>query len=260
MVNFAINYSKEVKKLITDHQIQPDLIKCPDWVDLVSEAAAIHDTYIHFDIKLGSKKFQNLDWEEINRFLSLTHTQYINAHLSFPKTDHLPQYQYQIEKDLDLLCTKFGEDRVIIENPPLSRSKQPFQYIAAAPKIFSDLITKFNCGFLLDISHAQRTALILEMDYKEMFAAFPLHKLVEIHMTGLKEVDGEKMDHYEMNADAWEVFKSTLNALTTNKYPQPHIIAFEYGGFGPIFEYRSEIDNIRQQVPIFMEIIKEFYG
>lgn len=257
MTKFAVNYSPQTKILVQENRIKPDLLKLPDWPHLIKDAKPIQEIYIHFDISIGSKRFKEIDWNLVKEIKNQTNTKYINAHISFPKKDKLKKFTKRIYKHLEKMCTLFGSENIIVENPPLSLKRQPFQYISVAPDFTRLLLEQFGCGFVFDISHAVRSARIQHIDEKDLITAYPLEKTKEVHMTGLKWVEKEYMDHYEMQEKDWDIFKWVLDHFNQNAYPQPHIVAFEYSGFGPIFDFRSEIQYIENQVPQFMKIIQD---
>ncbi len=260
MTKFAVNFSEESKLLTRDKIIKPDLFKCPDWPELIQEALKINPVYVHFDIKLGSKRFSKINWGQVESLLDLTNTQYVNAHLSFPKTNDPELYKTTVNQQLEFICGQFGKEKVIIENAPFGNSKQPFQYPPSDPVFFHELINKHQCGFLLDISHAIRTANKLNFQPKKFIESYPLPFIKEIHMTGFKMIDGEKIDHYPMQDEDWQIFEWVLNLIKTNNNNPPEIIAFEYGGYGPLFNYRSDREMIQNQVPKFKKLIKEIYS
>ncbi len=257
MTKFAVNFSEELKQLTQAGLIKPDLFKCPDWLDLIHEGLKINPVYVHFDIKLGSNKFSKIDWDQVKALLVLTKTRYVNAHLSFPKTNNLELYKTTVNQHLEFLNQEFGCENVIIENAPFGNNKQPFQFLASDPEFFHELIKIHHCSFLLDISHAIRTANKLNLPPYEFIQSYPLSFIKEIHMTGFKMINGEKIDHYPMQDEDWQIFEWVLN-LIKNISP-PEIIAFEYGGYGPLFDYRSEREFLQNQVPKFIKIIQEIY-
>ena len=259
MIKFAVNFSEESKNLTRDKLINPDLLKCPDWPDLVIEALKINPVYVHFDIKLGSKKFSKVDWDQVKTLLTLTQTRYVNAHLSFPKTNDLGFYKDSVNQQLSFLIQEFGNENIIIENAPFGKNKQSYQYPASDPEFIGELIKAHQCGFLLDISHAIRTAIKLNFPPIGFIQSFPLSYIKEIHMTGFKTIDGEKMDHYPMQDEDWQIFIMILNIIKKRNNLPPEIIAFEYGGYGPLFDYRSEKESILSQVPKFKKIIQETF-
>jgi uncharacterized protein (UPF0276 family) len=259
MIKFAVNFSEESKCLTRDKLIKPDLLKCPDWPDLVDEALKINPVYVHFDIKLGSKKFSKVDWDQVKTLMGLTQTRYVNAHLAFPKTNDLGFYKNSVNQQLAFLIREFGNENIIIENAPFGINKQPYQFPASDPEFIDELIKSHHCGFLLDISHAIRTANKLNLPPIDFIQSYPLSFIKEIHITGFKTIDGEKMDHYPMQDEDWQMFERVINIIKKKNNLPPEIIAFEYGGYGPLFDYRSEREFILSQVPKFRKIIQETF-
>jgi hypothetical protein len=38
-------------------------------------------------------------------------------------------------------------------------------------------------------------------------------------------------------------------------WPAPSIVAFEYGGVGPVFEWRSDVDVLAEQLPRLRDVL-----
>jgi hypothetical protein len=92
---------------------------------MVAEAMNYHPVYVHFDLSVGLGKTSNIDWTEVEEFLTKTGTEMINVHVVAPETLN-PCDEGEIETLLDsivdevqIICKRFGEDRVIAENVPL---------------------------------------------------------------------------------------------------------------------------------------------
>ncbi len=68
-------------------------------------------------------------------------------------------------------------------------------------------------------------------------------------MTGLQWIDGELEDHLGIQQPDWEVLTGVLENIHTGCWGDPWMLAFEYGGVGDLFAWRSDPDVIARQVP-----------
>ncbi len=50
-------------------------------------------------------------------------------------------------------------------------------------------------------------------------------------------------------------FDRVLGHIHRGEWAEPWIVAFEYGGIGPIFEWRSEPTFIAEQIPRLRDIV-----
>jgi hypothetical protein len=102
---------------------------------------------------------------------------------------------------------------------------------------------------LLDLAHAAITALTLQTDPTAFFSEFPVRRLREIHITGLGMHESEIHDHMEMRDRDWCLFETAIQQIQNGQWRAPEIIAFEYGGSGAPFVWRSDPRVLLQQVP-----------
>ena len=113
---------------------------------------------------------------------------------------------------------------------------------------------------LLDLSHASITAQSLNTNPYTFISEFPVRRLKEIHITGLGIHDGELNDHLEMTDRDWQQFEWALGNIRMGEWHTPEIIAFEYGGTGAPFVWRSESRVLLEQVPRFNQLIHNGNG
>jgi uncharacterized protein len=256
IMQFALNYSPEAAALVRRGAIEFDLYKCPDWEDMVAEAQPQRPVYIHFPIVLATGK-PKLEFAHIERWLAKTETHYINCHLA-AKADIVPSDINQdgmVEmwaREIAPLVQHFGADRIIAENTPYDtymRQRNMLE-IGADPTAIRRLIEHVGCGFLLDISHAALTCESTEHDFDEYLEALPVHRLRELHITGIGiGQQGERTDHMPMTDDDWARTTWSFERIRTGDWAMPDIIACEYGGTGALFKWRSDINVIATDIP-----------
>jgi uncharacterized protein len=260
-MKLAVNYSPQAAELIKSGQIEFDLFKTPNWHDMVSDAHKFLPVYVHFDLRSGDGHLNTVDWPEIDDFLVKTGTQMINLHIvSTPDLD--PCNQSQVEKALDdivreveTVCKRYGSDRVITENIPLPLSGKKYLRPVALPTFFQRLVTETGCGMLLDLAHAGITAKTLQTEPIAFSSEFPVRRLREVHVTGLGLHEGEIHDHMELQDRDWSLFESAIDQIMMSRWREPEIIAFEYGGTGEPFSWRSDPRVLLEQVPRLNKLV-----
>jgi uncharacterized protein (UPF0276 family) len=254
-MELAVNFSPQAADLLRTGQIDFDLFKTPNWHDMVAEAMTYHPVYVHFDLSVGLGKTADANWDEVEEFLDKTGTEMVNVHVVSPETLNASN-EHDVQALLDsiidevrLVCRRFGEERVIAENTPLPVNGKPHLRPVAMPTFFQRLVSETGCGMLLDLAHASITAHTLKTDPLAFYSEFPVRRLREIHVTGLGMHEGEIHDHMEMRDRDWCYFESAIQEIRTGRWRTPEIIAFEYGGTGAPFVWRSETNVLLSQVP-----------
>lgn len=285
----AVNYSRPLADLVRAERVPLDLYKCPAWPDLVEEASAQRPVYIHFPLGIGhgidtafdSEQNTPIDWAaRIDPLLERTRTPLVNLHLAVSTQDvpaipldsldpaHADLIVGRAIRDVQAVAARFGADRVLVENDHDNGDRHP------RPVYLADTIRRVvcetGCGLLLDISHAVRAADRLDMDVREYISALPVESIREIHVTGVHRIDaawaerlrtagmnaakaerliGRLQDHLPMTETDWGLLDWVLGHVRRGEWGRPWVVAFEYGGVGPVWEALSDPDVLAQQVP-----------
>jgi uncharacterized protein (UPF0276 family) len=288
-MRFAINYSKQGAHLWQQGLIQVDCFKCPAWKNLIDELKGHYPLYVHFPLRVGkgigdainTETKDRPDWKLFEQIANQTQTPYINIHLAPIPQDHedIPVYEldssysehltrYMI-KDLKAVVQHLGAEKVIAENIYSAWGAHPIA--AVIPEVARDVIEDADCGLLLDISHARQAARELQMDPKDYIQKLPLHRLREIHITGIQVLDANwidklqnagisfnkyqkyynhPIDHLPMIEQDWIFFQWALNQIFEGQWHAPDVIAFEYGGIGKgFFQATTDAGVLVKQVP-----------
>ena len=269
-MKFAINYSEQAAALLAAGQIELDYFKCPDWPDLIARLAGHWPLAVHFNLKAGGGRMASSDWQQIEALLDRTGTPYVNLHLD-PLVDDFPGFsvdtpdaaqfdavEAQMLADLQVLVEHFGPQRVIAENVPYRGAQGRTLRPAVEPVVICRLLEETGCGLLLDISHARIAAHHLGLDEWEYMAQLPVHRLRELHFTGLHWREGRLQDHLETLPADWPVLdwvleRIRLGANGPGEWARPWMLAFEYGGLGEKFAWRSAPQVIVEQVPLLYQ-------
>lgn len=257
---FAINYSPEAASLVRENRILIDRFKCPDWPDMIAEAIQIRPVAVHFTLAAGRNRLPKADWKLVEHLLKMTSTPFVNLHLEphindFPGID--PENPEQDERvveqmlaEIHQVAQRFGPERVIVENVPYRGKGYKVLRPAVLPEVITQVLDATGCGLLLDIPHARIAAHHLGIDEREYISRMPLHRLRELHYTGLHNLDGYLQDHLEVLDTDWPILDWAIEQIRTFKWKPPWMLAFEYGGVGEKFAQRSESQVIATQVPL----------
>lgn len=268
-MKFALNYSPQALELLKEGRIDIDLIKCPDSQGLIEEAQRLKPVYVHFPLNAGTRGFLP-DWQRIEEVMETTGTRFINLHLEATHEDYpsIPitsqdrdDQSRMIEKmieDVQEVTSRFGAENVILENDPYhAEARASFRLLrpSAEPWVVSEVIRETGCGLLLDIDHARVSSHYMDIPLEDYIAQLPTDRLRELHMTGTRphEQEGWLESHHEMRHEDWPIFDWVLEQIQNGSWTSPHLFAFEYGGVGTKFDWRSDKATIAEQVPQFRE-------
>ena len=226
---------------------------------MIAEARQIRPVAVHFTLTAGRGKLRKTDWKLVEHFMKQTDTPYVNLHLEPHVNDFAgidpddpAQYNRVIEQmvaDIRLVAKRFGPERVIVENVPYRGRGYKVLRPAVLPEVFTQVLEATNCNLLLDISHARIAAHYLGIDERVYMSGLPVHRLCEMHFTGLHNLDGQLQDHLEILESDWPVLDWVLDKIRSGHWKKPWMMAFEYGGVGEKFDWRSDPQVIAEQVP-----------
>jgi len=261
-MKFAVNYSLPLVQLIKQNAIELDLIKCPDWEGMLEEAQPFGDITIHFDLAVGLGETFNVNFSRLKALKERTCTPHFNTHLNAPR-QFQPESHQNLKnivdlwrKEIELMANHLGADQIVLEHLPYNPSF-PHLVQAADPEIFSKVIYNTGCKLLLDLAHARITANTMAIDVRDYIEALPLERVAEIHITGVKLFSGELTDHFELGKEDWAVFDWALQQIKKGAWRTPEIIAFEYGGVGRPFAWRTDPAVLGTQVLQISKKIKD---
>ncbi len=259
-MQFAINYSPQAADLLQSGAIQIDRFKCAsDWPHLIPLAREHRPVYVHFVLRTDPGAIRALDVDAVNALCAETDTPMVNLHLmqgddaftdmSNMTTDRAALYDYALEA-VQLAVERFGQERVIVENIPFhgarGRAKRPL----IEPDLIRALIEQTGVGFLLDISHARISAASIGMYAYDYLEQLPGESLRELHVTGIGlSREGRMTDHLGLTDADWPFYEWVLDRIKAGVWATPWMVAFEYGGLGPLFEWRTNPHVIAGQVP-----------
>jgi len=253
-MQLAVNFSTKLAELVRAGKVEFDLFKCPEWDGLLKAATSLKPVYLHLDITIGRDQVQKLDFEKLRRMLAETHTPHVNCHLAGApglkvgnKSDR-KQLLKQWIKELEILKREFSGYPLISENLPYD-PPVPATTLSNDPDLIKTAILETDSGLLLDISHARIAANIRGEDCQEYIEKLPLDRLHEVHITGVRRYHGFLGDHFEMRPEDWPFSEWAAEQIRAGTWREPEIVAFEYGGVGEWFSWRTDSKALEEQVP-----------
>ncbi len=270
-MRFAINYSPQAEKLWRAGEIQVDLFKCPDWPELVAQVGQIHSVYVHCALYAGRGLHPEVNFDQLRHWLETTETLVINTHLAMLRSDFPANSAITTEavieqavRDVELLGEQVGNERVVVENVPYPTRVWSNSLLllpeVVDPAVLSEVARRTGCGLLLDIAHAIRACEGTgREDIRAYLNAMPVHALRELHVVGIQpEADelGIRRDHFAMTDHDWEITEWAVGQIRAGKWRKPDTMAFEYGGIGEKFEWRSDAAVIADQTPRLYQLAK----
>jgi len=262
-MKFAVNYSNPLIRLLKQQVVKVDLIKCPDWEGMIKEAKPYNPITIHYDHDVGLGNTFNIDLSRVKDLKDQTSTPHVNTHLVTPRNfnpdnaEEVHKINSLWRKEIQILVDRFGSDFVALEHFPYTAANDHIR-LAADSKVFSQVIKDTGCKLLLDLAHASITANTLGVDVKEYIHDLPLDCLVEMHITGVRTYNGVLTDHFELNEKGWKVLEWALEEINQGYWREPRIAAFEYGGVGDVFVWRTDINILKTQVPKLYDMIHAY--
>lgn len=260
-MKFAVNYSTPLVRLLDEGAITIDLIKCPDWEGMLEEAAPYGPITIHYDLEVGLGNTFKADFERIIALKNRTFTPHFNTHLVTPQyfDSNNPQDINRINtrwrNEIQLMIDHLGAKAVALEHYPYTEATPHLRY-PADNRVFTEVIKDTGCMLLLDLAHARVTADTFGIDVKNYIRSLPLDRLVEMHVTGIKTHGGVLTDHFEMSSSDWDLLEWALQEIRAGHWREPQVVAFEYGGVGEVFIWRTNYEVLKNQVPILYEMIR----
>lgn len=271
MTKLAVNYTPQAAELLKNGQIETDYFKCPDWDDVIAEAQKYRPVYVHFPLHAGNGNLQGVDWDRIEGYMKRTETRFVNIHIA-PHVDQFPGLTIDAEgseaeerviihilDELKPIIERFGRENIILENVPYDPSPQ-FSILRPAlmPEVFSQIVNESGCGFLLDTAHALIAARHTDQDPIAYLDALPGDQLREFHVTGTiyDQEEARWRDHFAMRNDDWQLVERSFAHIQQGKWVHPQIATLEYGGVGPLFDWRSKPDVLLADMPRLTEFVQ----
>lgn len=266
-MKLAVNYSPQAAELFDAGKITFDLYKCPDWPDMIETARAQRPVYVHFPLMAGRADIEKVGWHKITTLVASTQTPFVNTHLAPRASDfgvplettdptRTRELVSAMMADIERLVSRFGRERIILENANWDPNYEIPRPVIES-EVLNGVVYESGCGFLLDLAHARMSAVYLGLEPRDYVASLPVDRLRELHVAGTRydKQEARLVDHFPMTPPDWELAEWALGRIHRGDWPQPEIVALEYGGMGPGFAWRSEAAVIAADVPRLYDLV-----
>lgn len=247
-MKLAVNYSTVLLQLL---QANPDLpvdsikvptIPFPDCWEQFHEGITHKNLLPHLAqpgvISLGNPRPEEaFNPVIVRKVLDLARSSYLSTHLE-PRLEYFPDFcdskdlydpalrSAMIERFLRTI-RKVKQSLgipLVVENFPYYTWWRHYK-LGSDPGFISEICETGDCGFLLDISHAQCSAWHFHMDIRDYLAALPIQRVREIHLAGsIIRPEGLRDAHTALNPTDYLILEEVLRRA------DPEFITLEYGG------------------------------
>jgi uncharacterized protein len=239
----AVNFSAQAAALLRSGEVRFDLFKShtePKWLEM---ALMSHPAYVHLPLHADEPDLSAAPWAMFDEMVAQTQTRWINIHLS-ARRDRFREGSRQEVKDrwlesLGWLAARHGRQRVIAENTVHRPGDDQWVSWATDPAFITEVVEEAGVGLLLDSAHARVSAVAHGRDVFEDLRGYPLHRLVDWHLSGTAFHEGRWRDSMAMTEEDWQIADWLVSLMMVGKAKEPENATLEYGGLGPVFEWRS---------------------
>jgi hypothetical protein len=273
-MQLSVNYSPQAAELVRAGTITLDRWKCSDWPELIDGARATGlSLYLHFDLQAGSGNGHGVDLGHLATSRPGTDTPYVNLHIATRRADYptiavksinRADVAYVLSRtieDVGTVVHHVGAERVIVENLPYRGPEGARLRMGHDPTFIRRLCEEADCGLLLDIAHARTAAHHLGWDERTYLSALPVERLREVHVSGVdRDEHGRLREHMPLSEEDWTLLVWCAEQIREGRWARPWLMAFEYGGIGPLFSWRSEPSVFADQVPRLKTIQQKVLG
>ncbi|MHB0877440.1 MAG: multinuclear nonheme iron-dependent oxidase [Anaerolineae bacterium] len=285
-ITLAANYSAPLVRAIETGQVRPNYLKCHDDAELVHRSLSVWPTYVHFSLEVGADKggavdpetHDLVDWGRVESLLAITPTPHVSLHLivwqadldadpAIGAGDDAAILAEHATRDVKAVVARLGPEHVVVEHSPPIGGRMA--RAAFDPAVISRVVEESGCGFLLDLAHARLSAIHTGVDSQAYVERLPLHRLREMHVSGVvyvgrrgtrlaaaaglpervvRHVANRYVDHAPLSARDWQLLQWALAKIRAEEWPTPWCLASEYGGVGPRYEAVTIPDLVVRQV------------
>ena len=215
-----------------------------------------------FPLVAGQHNVEKVGLETIADWRSRTASDHVNTHIAIRREDmtdpdDAEEAVEQMVGDILPLVGRFGKAHVMAENIPYPDIPDNKARPVADPAVIRRVIETADCGLLLDLAHARLTAEYLRVDVREYIEQLPVERLREVHITGIGiGQDGLRQDHLPMTGADWSLLEWALGQIQCGAWARPWVVSCEYGGIGPMFEWRSDEAVIAHDIPRMVALVR----
>jgi hypothetical protein len=95
------------------------------------------------------------------------------------------------------------------------------------------------------------------MPASQHVSQLPTDRIREMHIAGVHTLPDGLQDHLSMLEGDWSLLEWVLERIQRKEWSRPWMLAFEYGGVGSIFAWRSDPAIIAEQIPRLYAMVHE---
>jgi len=258
MIQLTANYSEALAELIRSGDVPIDGIEVGPWftpekIKSLQKEFPEWQFQFHASSFITRYQYRRGALNRLHEYLACTQSQWVSLHIEL-----LPVHVYVLSSRFGLYLappkierakSKFMrllsdvrdgmEIPAILENLP-SLPQEKYAY-SADPFLITEIVESTNSGLLLDIAHALAAASYRGMSVESYLEKLPLERIVQIHVSGVREKDGHLQDSHEAMQDEDYVILHWV--LETSK---PEVVTVEY---------IREVGRLREQLWRLREII-----
>jgi len=259
MPQLTVNYSSNLVELLKAGDVIIDGIEVGPWFspnaireyqqDLPGVPFYYHAGSLVSKIKIKEKSVVR----RLEEYLSCTQSPWLSFHIEL-----LPLHVFLMSKYFGIQLTPPDAEQstrqfieilgrikktvripILLENLP-SLPFEKYNY-AASPEIVEEIVNLTDTGLLLDIAHARVAAAMRKQDVRSYIERFPLAKLKQIHISGVRAKNGSIYDaHESLGEEDYQLLKWVLEKS------EPQVVTLEY--------FRDK-EALREQLLHLQEII-----
>jgi uncharacterized protein (UPF0276 family) len=262
MLELACNYSPQLLDLLVNGEASVDWIKLSRRDTMEEEiklCRPLKPLLLHTLPHASMDTTRIREWQDVNDQIKRCSSPHAALHLTaapsdFPESE--PRDEGVVERLLRsvLIWKQFIQCELLVENVPFYGFRGSLRP-ACEPEVISYICEQADVGILLDTAHLRVAAHHMGMDAADYLHRLPLERIREIHVSGPgpdPEQGYLKDRHLEMQEIDYELLERVLTVT------KPRFVTLEYGGTGPMFEWRSEPDVLRRQLVKLREIVTRF--
>lgn len=134
---------------------------------------------------------------------------------------------------------------VILENMPVDRVLN--NLMESDPEIIRRVLNETGIGMLLDLAHARVAADFRQMPVKEYLLQLPLDKVRQIHLSGVRKIEGKLCDAHETLVE--DDYRLLSWALTRTK---PDMVTLEY--------FKEDKEALREMLTRLRQLLDDSGG
>ena len=258
MIRLTTNYSEALAKLIRSKDAPIDGIEVGPWftpekIESLRQELPDFQFQYHASSFITRYQYQHKALNQLHAYLACTQSQWVSLHIELLPAHvytlssrfglHLPQPKIERAKDKFMRQLSHVVESVkipvILEN--LTSLPQEKYAYAANPSLISEIVETTNSGLLLDIAHARAAASYRGMSVESYLEKLPLERIVQIHVSGVREKGRYLHDTHEaMQDEDYAILNWVLEKS------EPEVVTLEY---------IREMGKLREQLWRLREII-----